>query len=117
MISGIAHDFNNSLALILGSGELLQKACRKQNIAGEIANYAKTIVTAAVDSAETVQRLREFHQPSIASEIRETLSLNEQVRQAVEITRPRWEPKRTRAGAGRIAARSLRTGSAGRQRG
>jgi signal transduction histidine kinase len=91
MISGIAHDFNNSLALILGSGELLQTACRKQNIAGEIANYAKTIVTAAVDSAETVQRLREFHQPSVASEMRETLSLNEQVRQAVEITRPRWE--------------------------
>jgi signal transduction histidine kinase/ActR/RegA family two-component response regulator len=91
MISGIAHDFNNSLALILGSGELLQKACRKHNIAGEIANYAKTIVTAAIDSAETVQRLREFHQPSAAGEMRETLSLSEQVRQAVEITRPRWE--------------------------
>jgi signal transduction histidine kinase len=91
MISGIAHDFNNSLALILGSGELLQKACRKHHVAGEVANYAKTIVTAAIDAAETVQRLREFHQPSPGSEIHERLSLNELVRQAVEITRPRWE--------------------------
>jgi signal transduction histidine kinase len=91
MISGIAHDFNNSLALILGSGELLQKACRKQDVGSDIPTYAKTIVTAAVDAAEMVQRLREFHQPVAGSETRETLSLSELVQQAVEITRPRWE--------------------------
>lgn len=90
MVTGIAHDFNNSLALILGYGELLQGECRHLDGSRKLTDYTQTIITAALDAAETVSRLQEFHRPSVEGEMRLPLQLNELVSQSVSFTQPRW---------------------------
>lgn len=90
MVTGVAHDFNNALALILGYAELLQHECRHHPSGGDFADFAQTIVTASLDAAEIVSRLREFHRPAEPGESRGPLPLNAVVEQAVTFTRPRW---------------------------
>lgn len=90
MVTGVAHDFNNALSMILGYAELLQHQCRRQPGAENFAGYAETIVTASLDAAEIVSRLREFHRPTEPGEAREPLPFNAIVEQAVTFTRPRW---------------------------
>jgi PAS domain S-box-containing protein len=91
MVTGIAHDFNNTLSTIVGYGEMLQRKCRQPNQGQECAEYAQIIVTAALNAAEIVHRLREFHRPTEPDERRPGLSLNQTIEQAVTFTRPRWE--------------------------
>jgi signal transduction histidine kinase len=91
MVTGIAHDFNNSLALIVGYGELLQRECRRLNGSRDLTDYAQTIITAALDAAGTVNRLREFHRPSEEGDAHTTLMLSQLAEQSVAFTRPRWE--------------------------
>lgn len=90
MASGIAHDFNNALSPILGYSELmLQKGFVTD---GEKAlQYLKTIHTAAKDAAHVVSRLREFYREKKSDEVFQPLDLNEVVRQAVVLTRPKWQ--------------------------
>jgi signal transduction histidine kinase len=99
MVTGIAHDFNNSLALILGYGERLQQECRALGVSGNLTDYAQTIVTAALDAAETVSRLRGFHRAAEPGETRRPLHLDEIVQQAISFTRPRWEAETLGRGA------------------
>ncbi|HEX8310625.1 MAG TPA: response regulator [Chthoniobacteraceae bacterium] len=91
MVTGIAHDFNNSLALILGYGELLQRECRRLSGSRDLTDYAQTIITAALDAAGTVSRLREFHRPSDEGGAQVPVSLSQLAEQSVAFTRPRWE--------------------------
>jgi signal transduction histidine kinase len=91
MVTGIAHDFNNSLALILGYGELLQQECRRIGTSSSMTDYAQTIISASLDAAETVNRMREFHRPLEADETRAPVLLGELIEQAITFTRPRWE--------------------------
>jgi signal transduction histidine kinase len=90
MVTGVAHDFNNALSLILGNAELLQLKCRKHAAGEAFVDYAQTIVTASLDAAEIVNRLREFHRPAKPGETRALLPLNAIIEQAVAFTRPRW---------------------------
>ena len=90
MVTGVAHDFNNALSLILGFAELLQHKCRQHAAGEELVDFAQTIVTASLDAAEIVNRLREFHRPAEPGETRTPLPLNVIVEQAVTFTRPRW---------------------------
>jgi len=90
MVTGVAHDFNNALSLILGYAELLQHECRKHPGGESFVDYAQTIVTASLDAAEIVNRLREFHRPAAPGETREPLPFNAIIEQAVAFTRPRW---------------------------
>jgi CheY-like chemotaxis protein len=99
MVTGIAHDFNNSLALILGYGERLQQECRSLDIPGSINDYAQTIVTAALDSAEAVSRLRGFHREAEPGVLRQPVRLDDVARQAIAFTRPRWESESRGRGA------------------
>ncbi len=91
MVTGIAHDFNNSLALILGHGEKLQEACRQASITGEMLDVTQTIITAALDAADAVGRLRTFHRAPGSRDGHQPLALGEMVEQVVEFTRLRWE--------------------------
>lgn len=91
MVTGIAHDFNNALTLILGYGEILQYECRREPVSPQFAEYAQTIVSAALDAAEIVSRLQEFHRPAEPGETQTVLSLNAVIEQTVAFTRPRWE--------------------------
>ncbi|MEP6671117.1 MAG: ATP-binding protein [Chthoniobacter sp.] len=90
MVTGVAHDFNNALSLILGYAELLQHECRKHPAGESFVDYAQTIVTASLDAAEIVNRLREFHRPAEPGETHEPLPFNAIVEQSVAFTRPRW---------------------------
>jgi signal transduction histidine kinase len=86
LASGVAHDFNNSLAAILGRAQLLRRAARD----AETIRGLDIIQTAAEDAAATVRRIRSFaHQ--LPGDEPAPVDLGELVRDAVEITRTRWE--------------------------
>ena len=86
MASGVAHDFNNLLASILGRAQLTLQRLEDP----QLRQWLKVIERAALDGAQTVRRLQEFtrtrrDQPFVA------VDLNEIVREALEITQPRWK--------------------------
>ncbi len=93
MAGGIAHDFNNSLAIILGNTQLLIYTAPD----GELKETLKTIEKVARESAQTVRRLLEFTRKGSREELVE-VDLNAVTRDAVELTRPKWEGAESRGG-------------------
>jgi PAS domain S-box-containing protein len=100
LASGVAHDFNNSLAAILGRAQLILRRVKDE----ELIRSLGIIVTAAEDAASTVRRIQTFARKSLATEM-ELLDVSALLRDAVEITRTRWQNE-ARA-AGRIVGVSL----------
>jgi PAS domain S-box-containing protein len=86
LASGVAHDFNNALAAILGRAQLLRRASRDP----ETARNLDIIQTAAEDAAATVRRIRSFAHQGATEEFA-LVELVALLRDAVEITRTRWE--------------------------
>lgn len=86
LASGVAHDFNNALAAILGRAQLLRRATPD----AEVARNLDIIQTAAEDAAATVRRIRSFAHQGAGEEFA-LLDVSELLRDAVEITRTRWE--------------------------
>lgn len=91
MAAGIAHDLNNTLATILGQVEIQKLRVREPAVREGLA----LLETAALDGAQTVQRLLHFARPRGTSPL-EPVDLADVVREVAEITRPRWkdEPQR-----------------------
>jgi CheY-like chemotaxis protein len=85
MASGVAHDFNNLLASILGQIELLHPDEFKPQTREAIA----TIRQSALDGARIVRNLQGLARPR-AETPSTTADLNEAVRAAVDMARPRW---------------------------
>jgi GAF domain-containing protein/CheY-like chemotaxis protein len=86
MASGVAHDFNNVLAVILGRVQLLQRKLEDPTFR----RWLAIVEQAALDGAQTVRQIQEFtrvrrDQPT------ERVDLNQAVRDAVEMTRDRWQ--------------------------
>jgi signal transduction histidine kinase len=86
MASGVAHDFNNVLAVILGRVQLLQRKLDDPTFR----RWLGIVEQAALDGAQTVRQIQEFtrvrrDQPT------QTVDLNQAVRDAVEMTRARWQ--------------------------
>jgi GAF domain-containing protein/CheY-like chemotaxis protein len=86
MASGVAHDFNNILAVILGRVQLLQRKLEDPTFR----RWLDIVEQAALDGARTVRQIQEFtrvrrDQPTQA------VDLNQAVRDAVEMTRARWQ--------------------------
>ena len=90
MASGIAHDFNNALSTIRGFTELLQENPEKQKDERTLRKYLDLIGTAADNAAETVRRMRKFYRPREETELG-PVDLNSVVKEAISMTRPRWE--------------------------
>src|SRR6185503_14436992 len=86
LASGVAHDFNNSLAAILGRAQLILRRVKDE----ELIRSLGIIVTAAEDAAATVRRIQTFARKSVAAEL-ELLDVGGLLRDAIEITRTRWE--------------------------
>jgi signal transduction histidine kinase len=86
LASGVAHDFNNALAAILGRAQLMR---RQINDEAQTRNL-DIIQTAAEDAAATVRRIQTFARQSQTKEF-ELLEVGSLLRDAVEITRTRWE--------------------------
>ena len=93
LASGVAHDFNNSLAAILGRAQLILRRVKDE----ELIRSLGVIVTAAGDAAATVRRIQTFARKSTATEM-ELLDVGSLLRDAVEITRTRWQNEARAAG-------------------
>jgi PAS domain S-box-containing protein len=91
MASGIAHDFNNALTPILGYSEVLLDVPELLNDKEKMKHYLKQMNTAAKDAQNTVSRLREFYRRREEDEIFMPVNLNQQVKQAIELTQPKWK--------------------------
>lgn len=90
---GVAHDFNNLLATILGRAEVLLGQVRDP----EQRDSLQAIQRAARDGAATVARMREYGRPVDEAEFR-ALDPAALAREAVELTRPRWQNEARREG-------------------
>jgi signal transduction histidine kinase/DNA-binding response OmpR family regulator len=85
MASGVAHDFNNLLASIVGQTELLHP----DDLPPTTQLAITTIRQAALDGARMVRNLQGLARPR-AETPSTAAELNETVRAAVEMARPRW---------------------------
>jgi CheY-like chemotaxis protein/two-component sensor histidine kinase len=86
MASGVAHDFNNALAAILGNTQLLLYTVQEE----EVREALKTIEKVAKDSAQTVRRLQDFTRKRAHQELFK-LDINSIIKDAIEITKPKWK--------------------------
>jgi PAS domain S-box-containing protein len=86
LASGVAHDFNNALAAILGRAQLLRRSAHDPDLSRGL----DIILTSAEDAAATVRRIRSFAR-QLPGEGHAEVEVLELLRDAVEITRTRWE--------------------------
>jgi PAS domain S-box-containing protein len=93
LASGVAHDFNNSLAAILGRAQLILRRADDENLIRSLG----IIITAAEDAAATVGRIQTFARKSLGAE-QELLDAAGLLRDAIEITRTRWQNEARAAG-------------------
>jgi len=91
MASGIAHDFNNVLTPILGFSEILLMRSECLEDKEELREHLKTINTAAEDAASIVSRLRDFYRTREEADVLGPLNLNRIVKQAIQLTTPKWK--------------------------
>ena len=86
MAAGVAHDFNNLLVVILGRVHLLQRHINDP----KLRQWLEMVEQAARDGAQIVRQVRAFTrvQPNQSAQ---SVDLNQVVRDAVEMTRPRWQ--------------------------
>jgi signal transduction histidine kinase/ActR/RegA family two-component response regulator len=96
MASGVAHDFNNVLAVILGNIQLLLHQLDRLS-PEEIREGLKVVERSSKDGAETVRRIQEFTGMRRDKEF-VSLSLNEVVKEVVNITQPRWRDQTQKKG-------------------
>ncbi len=87
MASGIAHDFNNVLTPVLGYLEL---ALENPTMPDEVRSDVERARRGALAASSIVARLREFYRPRDAAEPFAPVDLNRVIREAVDLTRPRW---------------------------
>ena len=91
LVQGMAHDFSNALAQIVGHAELLQLRAKEKHADAVLDNAAQRIAASALEAADLVERLRDFHRAPSAQERHEAISLDHLIADAVEFTRPRWQ--------------------------
>jgi PAS domain S-box-containing protein len=94
MAGGIAHDFNNLLQAILGYAQLMGKNPSNVDV---VRRGLDVIEKAATGGAETVRRIQKFARLR-PEEAFVALDLDQVIRDALAITRPRWEEKKIRGG-------------------
>jgi GAF domain-containing protein/ActR/RegA family two-component response regulator len=86
MASGVAHDFNNVLAVILGRVQLLLRRVEDATLRRWLGIVEQT----ALEGAQTVRRIQEFTRVR-RDRPTEIVDVARVVREAVEMTRARWE--------------------------
>lgn len=89
MAGGIAHDFNNLLQAIIGYTQLATRHFKNPEA---VQKWLRVIEAAARDGSETVRRIQEFSRTRPEVEL-VPLHLNDAIREAFEIVRPRWDEK------------------------
>jgi PAS domain S-box-containing protein len=85
MASGVVHDVNNALVPIVAFTEMLQ-----EHSDPSVRQIAQQMQSAVDDLVHILSRLRSFYRSRSPHEELEPVDLNEAVRQAVDLTKPRW---------------------------
>jgi PAS domain S-box-containing protein len=88
MASGIAHDINNAISPVSLYTEALLE--RETALSAPGRGQLQIIQRAVSDVAQTVARMREFYRPREPQKMLAGVSLNELVKQVVDLTRVRW---------------------------
>ena len=91
MATGIAHDFNNVLALIMGYSELLLNDNGRADRKEKTSKYLLTVIGAAQDAAQMVNRLSQFHRRPSETDLKQRVRLGQIVEQAIALTMPKWK--------------------------
>jgi signal transduction histidine kinase len=89
MAGGVVHDFSNVLMSIIGYSEMLLSNPTARGDEATALEYLRIINTAGRDGAHVVSRLRDFYRPRGASDMFETLDLNEIIHQSLALAKPR----------------------------
>jgi PAS domain S-box-containing protein len=94
MTSGIAHDFNNLLAVILSRAELALRRADDE----DLRHHLEQVIASAKDGGETIHRLQEFARTRKDTSDFIGLDLNEVVREAINLSEPKWKNQAQNAG-------------------
>lgn len=86
LASGIAHNFNNSLAAVIGYTQLAIPRVKEPTAE----RYLRVVEQSAKDAARMVERIQKFARESPHKDNLSTVRLADIVRDAVDITGPRW---------------------------
>jgi PAS domain S-box-containing protein len=92
LAGGIAHDFNNLLQAILGYTQLMKQSPGNVDF---VKRSLDVVEAAANDGSETVRRIQQFARLRPDEQF-VPVDVNHVVRDAIAITRPRWEEKHAR---------------------
>jgi signal transduction histidine kinase/ActR/RegA family two-component response regulator len=86
---GVAHNFNNTLTGILGRAQLI---LRNSNDESKIKAGLELIIKSAEDGAHIIRRIQDFARQRPSREF-ETVAIADLLKDAGEMTRPRWESR------------------------
>ncbi len=86
---GVAHNVNNTLTGILGRAQLI---LRNSNDPGKVEAGLELIIKSAEDGAHIIRRIQDFARQRPSREF-ETVAVAELLKDACEMTRPRWETR------------------------
>ena len=98
MASGVVHDFSNALMSVIGYSEMLLSNPVARGDEATALEYLRIINTAGRDGAHVVSRLRDFYRPRGASDMFETLDLNEIITQSLALARFRFAKRESHHG-------------------
>jgi PAS domain S-box-containing protein len=86
LASGVAHNFNNALAAVIGYTQLALPKVKEP----DVQKYLHVVEQSARDAARMVERIQNFSRGSYRRDDFVQIRLSDIVRDAVDITRPRW---------------------------
>ncbi|HEU4710695.1 MAG TPA: ATP-binding protein [Pyrinomonadaceae bacterium] len=86
---GVAHNVNNTLTGILGRAQLI---LRNSNDPAKVEAGLELIIKSAEDGAHIIRRIQDFARQRPSREF-EVISIAELLKDACEMTRPRWESR------------------------
>jgi signal transduction histidine kinase/CheY-like chemotaxis protein len=86
---GVAHNVNNTLTGILGRAQLI---LRNSHDKSKIESGLELIIKSAEDGAHIIRRIQDFARQRPSREF-ETISIADLLKDACEMTRPRWEAR------------------------
>ncbi len=86
LASGVAHNFNNALAAVIGYTELAMPKVKDP----DIIQYLRVVEQSARDAARMVERIQNFSRGRSRKDDFIPLRIVNIVRDAIDITRPRW---------------------------
>jgi len=86
---GVAHNVNNTLTGILGRAQLI---LRNSNDPTKVEAGLELIIKSAEDGAHIIRRIQDFARQRPSREF-EVISIAELLKDACEMTRPRWESR------------------------